>query len=97
MLADSQSGGRGREGRSWASPPGGLYLSVLLRPRFAHASVLPLAAGVAVAEAVEEHGARASLKWPNDVLARRAQARRHPRRVGLRAGGPRVGRARQSA
>jgi BirA family biotin operon repressor/biotin-[acetyl-CoA-carboxylase] ligase len=68
VLADSQSGGRGREGRSWASPPGGLYLSILLRPRFAHASVLPLAAGVAVAEAVGEHGAQVALKWPNDVL-----------------------------
>jgi BirA family biotin operon repressor/biotin-[acetyl-CoA-carboxylase] ligase len=69
VAADRQSGGRGREGRAWASPAGGLYLSVLLRPRREVAARLPLAAGVAVAEAAEEHGVRAQLKWPNDVLA----------------------------
>jgi BirA family biotin operon repressor/biotin-[acetyl-CoA-carboxylase] ligase len=69
VLADRQTGGRGREGRTWASPIGGLYLSVLLRPRFARAGLLPLAAGVAVAEAAGELGVRAELKWPNDVMA----------------------------
>ncbi|MFN8093016.1 MAG: biotin--[acetyl-CoA-carboxylase] ligase [Vicinamibacteria bacterium] len=69
VAADRQSGGRGREGRRWASPAGGLYLSVLLRPRREAASRLPLAAGVAVAEAAQEHGVEAQLKWPNDVLA----------------------------
>jgi len=68
VLADVQTGGRGRAGRGWSSPAGGLYLSVLLRPRFAHAGVLPLAAGLAVADAAAEHGADALLKWPNDVL-----------------------------
>ena len=68
VLAERQSGGRGREGRTWASPPGGLYLSVLLRPEAARVSLLPLAAGVAVAEAVQELGVRSELKWPNDVL-----------------------------
>ncbi len=68
VLADVQTGGRGRAGRGWASPAGGLYLSVLLRPRFAHAGVLPLAAGLAVADAAAEHGADVLLKWPNDVL-----------------------------
>ena len=52
----------------WVSPPGGLYLSVLLRPRFESISLVPLAVGVAVAEAVAEHGVEAALKWPNDVL-----------------------------
>jgi BirA family biotin operon repressor/biotin-[acetyl-CoA-carboxylase] ligase len=69
VLADEQTGGRGREGRTWASPPGGLYLSVLLRPRFAQVGLLPLAAGVAVAEAASEMGVATELKWPNDVLA----------------------------
>ena len=68
VLADRQSGGRGREGRAWVSPPGGLYLSVLLRPETARVSLLPLAAGVAVAEAVLELGVLSELKWPNDVL-----------------------------
>jgi len=69
VLADIQTGGRGREGRTWVSPPGGLYLSVLLRPRLDSVSLLPLAAGVAVAEAAGELGVRTELKWPNDVLA----------------------------
>ncbi len=68
VLADVQTGGRGRAGRGWVSPAGGLYLSVLLRPPFAHASVLPLAAGLAVSDAAQELGAEALLKWPNDVL-----------------------------
>jgi BirA family biotin operon repressor/biotin-[acetyl-CoA-carboxylase] ligase len=68
VLADEQTGGRGREGRTWLSPPGGLYVSVLLRPRFAAVGLVPLAAGVAVAEAVAERGIAAELKWPNDVL-----------------------------
>src|SRR5260370_24949102 len=59
VLADEQTGGRGRQGRAWASPPGGLYLSVLLRPRFASLSLVPLAAGVAVVEALREHGVTA--------------------------------------
>ena len=68
VLADTQTGGRGREGRTWVSPCGGLYLSVLLRPRLEKVGLLPLAAGVAVAEAAGEMGVRAELKWPNDVL-----------------------------
>ena len=68
VLAERQTGGRGREGRSWQSPPGGLYLSVLLRPSGAQSGLLPLAAGVAVAEAVAGLGVACQLKWPNDVL-----------------------------
>jgi BirA family biotin operon repressor/biotin-[acetyl-CoA-carboxylase] ligase len=70
VLADTQSGGRGREGRVWASPPGGLYLSVLMRPSFDQVGLIPLAAGVAVAEVAREHGVEAELKWPNDALVR---------------------------
>jgi BirA family biotin operon repressor/biotin-[acetyl-CoA-carboxylase] ligase len=69
VAADEQTGGRGREGRTWVSPPGGLYLSVLLRPRFPGVGLLPLAAGLAVGEAADELGVRTELKWPNDVLA----------------------------
>jgi BirA family biotin operon repressor/biotin-[acetyl-CoA-carboxylase] ligase len=70
VLADAQTGGRGREGRAWVSPPGGLYLSVLLRPRFEGVGLVPLAAGIAVAEVAGEHGVEANLKWPNDTLVR---------------------------
>lgn len=70
VLADEQTAGRGRHGRTWVSAPGGLYMSVLLRPLLAPdaLSLLPLAAGVAVAEALAEGGVEARLKWPNDVL-----------------------------
>jgi BirA family transcriptional regulator, biotin operon repressor / biotin---[acetyl-CoA-carboxylase] ligase len=69
VLAERQTGGRGREGRAWQSPPGGLYLSVLLHPGPARAALLPLAAGVAVADAMAGFGVACELKWPNDVLA----------------------------
>ncbi len=68
VLADRQTSGRGREGRTWQSPAGGLYLSALLRPRAEPVALLPLAAGVAVAEAVAGFGVACQLKWPNDVL-----------------------------
>lgn len=67
VLADVQAGGRGRQGRRWVSPAGGLYVSVLLRPQFPQLSLLPLAAGVAVSEAAAELGVATELKWPNDV------------------------------
>jgi len=69
VLADEQTGGRGRQGRTWFSPPGGLYLSLLLRPRFEAFGLIPLTAGVALVEALREHGVAAELKWPNDALA----------------------------
>ena len=70
VLADEQTGGRGRLDRPWASPPGGIWSSLLLRPALPPAEVplLTLAAGVAVVEAVGSVGVEAGLKWPNDVL-----------------------------
>jgi len=68
VVADSQSGGRGRHGNTWTSPRGNLYLSVLLRPGRAPVSLVPLLAGVGAAEALEGLGVQASLKWPNDLV-----------------------------
>ncbi|MCX6434279.1 MAG: biotin--[acetyl-CoA-carboxylase] ligase [Actinobacteria bacterium] len=70
VVADEQTAGRGRLGREWVSAPGsGLWCSVLVRmPTTAGRGLLPLLAGVAVAEAVRRHGVQASLKWPNDVV-----------------------------
>jgi BirA family biotin operon repressor/biotin-[acetyl-CoA-carboxylase] ligase len=63
VTAGAQSGGRGRQGRSWVAPPGrALLCSLVIRDP---SRLLPLAAGVAVAELV---GEAARLKWPNDVL-----------------------------
>ena len=69
VIADRQTAGRGRLGRSWASPAGaGIYLSVVLRPPSTIASLLTIAAGVAVADGISSAtGLSTHLKWPNDV------------------------------
>lgn len=72
VLAESQSSGRGRRGRSWHSPEGtNLYLSVLLRPSLdvADAPLLALVTGLAVARACDRFvsSERVTVKWPNDV------------------------------
>jgi BirA family biotin operon repressor/biotin-[acetyl-CoA-carboxylase] ligase len=69
LVANTQSLGRGRVGRSWSSPPGaGLYVSVVLRPRESALRLLTIAAGVAIAEGVHAaSGLQTCLKWPNDV------------------------------
>ncbi|WP_299952303.1 biotin--[acetyl-CoA-carboxylase] ligase [uncultured Modestobacter sp.] len=73
LVAEHQVAGRGRLDRVWTSPPrAGLTVSVLLRPDVpaARRAWLSLLTGVALAEAVSEvAGVRASLKWPNDLLA----------------------------
>lgn len=73
IVADSQSGGRGRNGRVWSSPPGNLYASLLLiDPAPSHkAPELGFVAGVAVASALRgvlSGDARLTIKWPNDIL-----------------------------
>jgi BirA family biotin operon repressor/biotin-[acetyl-CoA-carboxylase] ligase len=68
-VAAEQTAGRGRQGRSWVAPAGSsLLASILLRPRAA-AEGVPLAAGLAVADALAELGVEVGLKWPNDVVA----------------------------
>jgi BirA family biotin operon repressor/biotin-[acetyl-CoA-carboxylase] ligase len=76
VIAAAQTAGRGRRGRAWFSPPGaGLYVSVVLVPGRARqaadraTALLTLAAGVALAEAVEHAtGLSPVIKWPNDLL-----------------------------
>ncbi len=74
VIADRQTAGRGRLGRSWYSPvSANLYCSIVLRPTVAPARVpqLALVIGLAVAETVSAtSGLSAALKWPNDVLIR---------------------------
>ena len=75
VIAETQTQGKGRFGRTWVSPPGGLYLSVLVEPSAGPGAspvdplpLLPLAAGVAVAQAVRRvAGVPAELRWPNDL------------------------------
>jgi BirA family biotin operon repressor/biotin-[acetyl-CoA-carboxylase] ligase len=71
VVADAQTRGRGRAGRAWHTAPGkALACSVLLHQDCdrRQLGVLPLAAGLAVAQALETQGAAPVLKWPNDVL-----------------------------
>jgi BirA family transcriptional regulator, biotin operon repressor / biotin---[acetyl-CoA-carboxylase] ligase len=79
VVADEQTAGRGRRGRTWTSPPGaGLYLSVVFRPDPAAGlsvsndpatMLLTMMAGVAAAQALRRAtGVPVTLKWPNDVM-----------------------------
>lgn len=73
ILALQQTAGRGRRGAAWFSPAGeSLAFSILIRPDEPQAlwPRLALAAGLAVAEAVESFGPAAGIKWPNDVWIR---------------------------
>lgn len=70
VLADEQTGSRGRLDREWSAPSGGVWLSAVLRPDLppARAPALTLAAAVATTDAAREAGVPAEIKWPNDVL-----------------------------
>ena len=70
VVANAQSAGRGRQGRSWVSPIGaGLYVSVVLRPAEDTRPLLTIAAGVGVADGIETAtGLVPELKWPNDLF-----------------------------
>ncbi len=72
LRAREQVSGRGRQGRLWRSPPGNLYMSVLIdpAPRLAETANLSFVAGLAVWRAVSDlvPGAGLRLKWPNDLL-----------------------------
>jgi len=72
VLAEEQTAGRGRAGRSWTSEKSsGIYCSILLRPPIppAHAPLLTLVAGLAARDAAaEELAILPDIRWPNDVL-----------------------------
>ena len=72
IVADEQTAGRGRQGRSWISQKGsGAYFSIILRPRIdpRHYTLVPLMAAIAVCDALREGWPiRPDIKWPNDVV-----------------------------
>ncbi len=72
IVADKQTSGKGRLGRSWESPAGtGIWMSLILRPDILpqYASQLTLVAGLGVCEAIKKStGLEAKIKWPNDVV-----------------------------
>lgn len=75
VITDHQTGGHGRRGRSFLSPPGvGIYLSMLLRPECPPADLMHLtcAVGVAMCDAIEKAaGFRPGIKWTNDLVCAR--------------------------
>jgi BirA family biotin operon repressor/biotin-[acetyl-CoA-carboxylase] ligase len=72
VLAETQTKGKGRLGRIWFSPKyKGIYLSLILRPKFSpeRTPLLTLLSAVSICEAIKEHcGIDAQIKWPNDIL-----------------------------
>lgn len=72
VVTKMQTAGRGRRGKSWISPEGNIYFSILLYPdvRVDRASMITLIAAMAVAKAIREiEGLETMIKWPNDVVA----------------------------
>lgn len=70
VLAEVQTGGRGRQGRSWVSPPGNIYLSVYWPFNGSHDALygLSLVIGIAIARVLKSNGLDdVQLKWPNDI------------------------------
>jgi BirA family biotin operon repressor/biotin-[acetyl-CoA-carboxylase] ligase len=70
VVAEKQRKGRARVGRRWAAPEGGIWLSVILKPKIptAESTILPLVAALAVCNAIrKECELDARLKWPNDI------------------------------
>jgi len=77
VLAEKQSAGKGRLGRVWVSPHGGLYFSVILKPKMTASEAVKLVyvAGLAVAESLRDlYNLKVETKWPNDVLVNRRKA-----------------------
>jgi BirA family transcriptional regulator, biotin operon repressor / biotin---[acetyl-CoA-carboxylase] ligase len=70
IVADEQTAGRGRQGRTWHSKPGNLYTSIILRPVVParHYGELAFVAALSLATTLEGQGLACQLKWPNDVL-----------------------------
>jgi len=70
VVAEQQTEGRGRNGRSWYSPRGSLYLSVLLKPAILPMELqrMPVIISYALADFLMQGGGDFALKWPNDIL-----------------------------
>jgi len=68
VIAGMQQSGRGRLGRSWLSPEGGLATSIILRPATPVLPLLPAISALAVFRTIKTLGIKAEIKWPNDIL-----------------------------
>ncbi|MEA4956724.1 Bifunctional ligase/repressor BirA [bioreactor metagenome] len=70
VISETQTKGKGRRGKKWESPSGGVWLSIILKPDIdpSKASLITLATGVAVARTLRGMNIDARIKWPNDIL-----------------------------
>ena len=71
IIAKKQTGGRGRMKRKWKSPVGGIWMSIIIHPKFniSHATLVPIATSLALSIAIEKIlKINTKLKWPNDVI-----------------------------
>ncbi|MBR4446998.1 biotin--[acetyl-CoA-carboxylase] ligase [Methanobrevibacter sp.] len=71
VISEKQTDAKGRSGKAWASPLGGIWLSIILHPHvdYSKLPLITLATGVAVAKALERIGVEnAEIKWPNDIM-----------------------------
>jgi BirA family biotin operon repressor/biotin-[acetyl-CoA-carboxylase] ligase len=71
VIADTQTLGRGRLGRAWSSPKGGLWFSIILRPELPldEVSLITLVSGLAVSKTMQKlYKVQSGVKWPNDIL-----------------------------
>ena len=70
VIAEKQTGGRGRSGRKWVSPKGGIWFSIILHPKFdiSNTTLFPIASSLALSNAIEKVcRISTELKWPNDL------------------------------
>jgi BirA family biotin operon repressor/biotin-[acetyl-CoA-carboxylase] ligase len=70
IIAEKQTSGKGRQGRRWISPSGGIWFSIMLHPKFdiSVITLFPLASALALSNAIEKSmGIKSELKWPNDI------------------------------
>ena len=70
LISEIQTKARGRLGKKWESPEGGIWMSLILRPKVppARIGLITIATGVAIAKSIRSLGLDAKIKWPNDVL-----------------------------
>ena len=70
LISEIQTKARGRLGKKWEAPEGGIWMSLILRPQVppARIGLITLATGVAIAKSIRSLGVDARIKWPNDVL-----------------------------
>ena len=71
VISEKQTDAKGRSGKAWASPVGGIWLSLIVKPNvdYSKLPMITIGTGVAVAKAIERTGiTSAEIKWPNDII-----------------------------